>query len=155
MSKESIVNECPTAMRIYADIKFKEPIIKENGASVCSWESIGLHVDGEDINVDFEDVEISVSKEDPTVVEVMWKNPDWDTFPEDFEKLTIDVLNGKRVKLKDDLNTVICASKQGDPTDCDDEDVIEIDYIVNMAIVDPYEDEFETVWLVEDGKVIE
>lgn len=136
----------PTSIRAYARLKFKEPIPKEVGR-VYTWESFRLTVDGKEINIDFEDTEISVDPSDRTLVEVMWKNPDYETFTEDFDELTLDALKNKDIKLDDDLETVVCASKLPD-TEHDD-DIIEIDTILDMVLSSPY-DEFEDVTLINN-----
>ncbi len=130
----------PTSIRAYARIKFKEPIPKEVGR-VWTWESFCISLDGEDINIDFDDKEICIDRNDRTIVEVMWKNPDWDTFSEEFDKLTYEALKSEKIRLNDDLNSVVCASRTPD-----EDDVIDIDEILDMRLSSPY-DEFDDVIL--------
>lgn len=136
----------PTSIRAYAKIKFKEPIPKEEGR-VWPWESLCLTVGNKGINIDFDETEISVDPSDRTLVEVMWKNPDYETFTEEFDELTLDVLKNKDIKLDDDLETVVCASKSPDTEN--DDDIIEIDTILNMVLSSPY-DEFEDITLINN-----
>ena len=130
----------PTSIRAYARIKFKEPIPKEVGR-VWIWESFCISLDGEDINIDFDDKEICIDRNDRTIVEVMWKNPDWDAFPEEFDKLTYEALKLGKIMLNDDLESVVCASRTPD-----EDDVIDIDEIVDMRLSSPY-NEFNDVIL--------
>ncbi len=144
MSKKT---KYPTTIRAYATIKFKEPIPEDTGR-VCTWESFMLNVDGKVENIDFEDKEICVDKEDRSVVEVMWRNPDWEDFSKGFKLLTFEALSSGNITLEGSLDTAVCASKNGYPLD-DDAEVIEIDHIINMALVSPY-NEFKDVILVND-----
>ena len=70
------------------------------------------------------------------------KNPDWECFPDGFDRLTLDALKNKRIKLNDDLNAVVCASKSADTDDC-----IEIDSILDFVLTSPY-DEFDDLEII-------
>ena len=137
----------PTSIRAYATIKFQEPIPEEAGR-VWTWEGFTIGVDGELLSIDFDDKEISVDPKDRSIVEVMWKNPDWDAFPEEFEQLTLKVLKNSKITLEDDLESTILASRTPD-IDSDD-DSIWIEKIQDMRLTSPY-DEFEDIVLVENG----
>ena len=93
-------------------------------------------------NIDFEETSISVIDNDRKIVEVEWKNPDWECFPDGFDRLTLDALKNKRIKLNDDLNAVVCASKSADTDDC-----IEIDSILDFVLTSPY-DEFDDLEII-------
>lgn len=140
-----MANIYPTSIRAYATIKFKEPIPKDTGI-VYTWESFCIKVGNEKINIDFEETEICVDNNDRRIVEVMWKNPDYETFSEEFNKLTLNVLKNAKITLNDDLSTCVCASKNYEHDNDDEDNIIKIDTVLNMMLLSPY-DEFENVEL--------
>ena len=131
----------PGTIRACATIRFKKSI-PENSGIVWTDESICLLIDGKEYNIDFEEISISLIDEDRRIVEVEWKNPDWETFTEGFDQLTLDALKNKRIKLNDDLNAVVCASKSSDTDEC-----IEIDSILDFVLTSPY-DEFDDLKII-------
>lgn len=75
--------------RMYSKIKFNRPINRDTDCvSPGGYEFV---MNGKTVAFDFEDFEGSISKDDPTVLEVMQKNPDYDTFP-DLNSVTVEDL---------------------------------------------------------------
>lgn len=133
----------PTSIRARATIKFKEPI--PEGYIVGTDESFTISINGKEYQIDFSEYSAGFEKkEDRSILEVEWKEPDTEAFPEVFDALTLDVLKNGTIKLIDNLDTSVVASNP-----FNDEATIEIEKILDLRLVSPY-DEFEDVNLLSD-----
>ena len=80
----------PITFRMYSRIRFNRAI--DRNKDNISVGGFGMTMDGKDIQFDFEEYEGSIVKEDPVVLEVIHKNPDYDCF-EDLMQVTKKLLS--------------------------------------------------------------
>ena len=99
----------PKSIRAYATLKLKEPVPKTG--LIASDESFSIRVNGQEYDIDFDECEISVDKKDRSIIEIMWKNPDREEFPDVFDALTLDTLKNGDIELDGNLDYTIVVYK--------------------------------------------
>lgn len=66
--------------RMYIDLKFDRAL--DGSKDFMSFGGYEMTMNKKQIRFDFEDIESGIDKHDPTILHVMCKNPDVDTFPD-------------------------------------------------------------------------
>ena len=128
----------PQTIRIYARLKYNEPIYEDYNVDTDG--SLCIEVNGERINIDFEDVSVTIDDDDRSIVHVMWKNPDIQTFAESFDKLTLKTLKSGNIKFVefDNRNPFYVYYMEGNEYH---------EQVIEMTLESPY-GEFEPIKLV-------
>ena len=119
------------AFRMYQTIRFNRPIGKNKDyISPGGYEIVVKDNDGNDrpIQFDFEDYEGSIDEEDPCVLNVMQKNPDYDTYP-NLSALTREM-----------LENIIQVKEWYIGLDYDEEEDLIPEEITDVCFVFPYHD---------------
>jgi len=137
-------------IRIYADIEFVEEISPEY-TDIGSWESIPLIVKGEPVNVDFNEFYASIDKKNCKIIHCEWRDPDFESFGNNFCLITKEALDEGAVSLSDEgFDRAVIAERYAFDIHDDDLDIPQVG-VVNAAIVSPFGD-FKQYDLVVDGE---
>lgn len=122
-----------------ASIKFNKPINKDKiFISPGSYEFVAGN---KHVRFDFEDFSGTISKDDPTILEIYHKNPDFDSFPE-AENINPDIM--KNVTAIEEFYINLCPNKDNidadlkpvNLIDCSLYDTDDNEYVINPSVLD-------------------
>lgn len=120
-------------IRACATVRFREPV--PTGFILSTDESFTISINGVEYSIDFLDAELGFKDGDRQVVEVEFKNPDYATFPDVFEALTLDAILHKEIKLVGNLDDTVIASNP-----VNDDYIIGIEKIEELYLSSPNND---------------
>jgi hypothetical protein len=89
MNMSRYLDDEPIAFRLYADVRMNRPIDREH--DYVGEDHFIMVMDGQEVAFDFEEYSAGVDDDDPTILHLMCKNPDYEY--EDTNDITREMLS--------------------------------------------------------------